>query len=91
MLTKGTEHDEWKGIANDPFPDRSEYHQKTAEEEEDPSRHVSMQVCANPPMARGLPVDAAPLPPAPRHPIRSQDNGVKLRMKPASALSDSQT
>ena len=36
---------------------------------------------------RSKPVSAAPLPPAPRHPIRSQDKGVRLRRKPMRALS----
>jgi len=31
-------------------------------------------------------IDAAPLPPAPRQPIRSHERGVKLRRKPHSAL-----
>ena len=33
-----------------------------------------------------VPVDAAPLPPAPRQPMRSIDNGVRLRRKPIKAL-----
>ena len=32
------------------------------------------------------PVEAAPLPPAPLHPIGSQESGVKLRRKPTRAL-----
>ena len=34
----------------------------------------------------GIPVDAAPLPPAPRQPMRSQDRGVRERRKPMRAL-----
>lgn len=35
---------------------------------------------------RILPVEAAPLPPAPRQPMRSQDKGVRERRKPIRAL-----
>ena len=86
-LTKGTEDDEGKGVADDPFADSTKDHKDTAKEEE----YTYMVRSSALVLASGRgeicpPVEAAPLPPAPRQPMRSHERGVKLNKKPTRAL-----
>ena len=88
MLTEGTEDHERKGVSDDPLADSSKDHQHTTEEEKHPfesRQHTSVQFIDRI-LWTDSPVDAAPLPPAPRHPMRSHDNGVRLKRKPIRAL-----
>lgn len=85
MHTKRSKHDKGEGVADDPFANATYDHQKTSEEEEYTFCTRLVQTlpylyCVY------APVEAAPLPPAPLHPIKSAVRGVKLMRKPTSAL-----
>ena len=91
-LTECAKDDKGEGVSDDPFTDGAEDHEDAAKGEEDAcdgsvSFPVSDTCDGIGILGWGeLPVEAAPLPPAPRQPIRSHDNGVKLRRKPTRAL-----
>lgn len=86
--TKGAEDDEGEGVADDPFTDAAENHEEATEEEV----YAWEKGVSGVRLVRGgfwvgyIPMSEAPLPPAPRQPMRSHDRGVSERRKPTRAL-----
>ena len=90
---KGTEDDRGETVSENPLKDGAGEHEKTAHEEVNAT--VSQEIVRKLSLvfSRALRIDlqdtyivAAPSPPAPRQPMRSQDRGVRESKKPTRAL-----
>jgi hypothetical protein len=90
---EGDEDDEWEGVAENELEESTHHHEQTAEEvicaAEEAALDLSLWVTRTPDGATEAEttyIPAAPLPPAPRQPMRSHERGDKLRRKPRRAL-----
>jgi hypothetical protein len=84
---KRHEDDKWESIAEEELEESADDHEETAKE----VINASVILVSRSNVIKWLCIysEAAPLPPAPRQPIKSQDKGVRLRRKPNRALSRS--
>lgn len=82
---EGAEDAGWITVAEDPFKDTTDDHEKTAHKHVN-SAETMLAVFRGKGYQSRTYLEAAPLPPAPRQPIRSQVRGVKARRKPTRAL-----
>jgi hypothetical protein len=80
---EGHKDDKWEGVAEDEFEKTADDHEKTAKEVVGSAAHVLIEMLKD---CHKAYIEAAPLPPDPRQPIRSQDRGVRERRKPSRAL-----
>ena len=86
--TEGAKDDEREGVADDPLRMLSVRHAFGVVKNRLRSltSPTEPRIMSTPPKPKYVPMVAAPLPAAPRHPISVHDKGVKDRRKPASAL-----
>lgn len=89
--TKGAEDGSGEAVSENPFEDTTDDHEETTHEDVDTTKksmsepaHFSTQLSLF--LVLKTYLLAAPLPPAPRHPIKSQERGVKAKRKPTRAL-----